>query len=72
MHIGTGYVGAEHVDFIHVPDEWDEMTEKEREDYLDEAANEFLANQIEYGAWVVDDATEDEDYIPSHFSDADN
>ena len=72
MHIGTGYAGADHVDFIHVPDEWDEMTEKERQSYLDEVAKDFLGNNIEYSAWVVDDAAEDEDYIPNHFSDANN
>lgn len=70
MHIGTGYAGAEHVDFVNVPDDWDEMSEQGRQRLLDEHAEEFLANNIEYGAWLVDDVSTDEDYRSDYFSDA--
>ena len=53
--VETGFAGCEHVDFQDLPDDWEEMTEAEQNKYLDEAASDFMANHISYGAFVVDD-----------------
>jgi hypothetical protein len=55
LYIGTGYAGCDHTDYEYVDrSEWETMTEKERDAYLDEAANTHLQNNIEYSAYVVE------------------
>jgi len=36
-------------------EEWDEMSERERDDYLDELRHEFVWNDIDCGAEVIED-----------------
>jgi hypothetical protein len=45
--VDTGYVGCDHVEEFEAPEEWDEMTEKERDEFLTESENIGLANHIE-------------------------
>lgn len=52
--IHTGYVGANHEDIEELPDDWDSLTEEERAKVLDEVANEYLCDRIDFGAEVVD------------------
>jgi len=43
-------------DILEVPrSEWDAMTDKEREEYLDQAAQDHLANEVEAYAYVAED-----------------
>ncbi len=52
----TGYTGCNHDDYEEVPDkEWNAMTEKEKEDYLNDMASIHLHNHIDYGACVVEE-----------------
>ncbi len=61
LWINTGYAGCTHKGTEALPEGWDEWDEQEREDYLDQAAQDFLGNHIEYGAEVVgEDEAEDE------------
>ena len=55
MIVETGFAGCSHVDFQELPDDWDQMTEKEQEKYLEEAAQDHMANHISFSAYVVDD-----------------
>lgn len=56
LYIGTGFAGAEHVDYEYVDrSDWDSMSEEDREKYLEEAAQDFLGNHIDYSAVVVED-----------------
>lgn len=56
LHVGTGFAGCSHDDYEEVSRElWNAMTDTEREYHLAEAANDFLANRIEWSAWVEDD-----------------
>ncbi|ATO14659.1 hypothetical protein CO540_13160 [Micromonospora sp. WMMA2032] len=64
LYVSTNWVGADDEEYIEIPrDEWDDMTPAERRAYLDEEANTFMANCVEYG-WIIPDdndraATED-------------
>ena len=53
--------GADYRDTVDGPprSEWEAMTEKEREAYLEEVAGETLANQVSTNAWVEDEDEED-------------
>ena len=53
--IDTGFAGCQHEDFLDLPDDWETMSEEERQKYLDEEASDFLSNNINYSAYVVDD-----------------
>ena len=56
MYIGTGFAGCNYEDFEEIDrSEWEAMTDKERDDYLDQAATDFLSNHIEYAAWAEGD-----------------
>jgi len=35
-----------------LPDDWDEMTEEDRQEYLDQAAETMLQNHVNFGAYV--------------------
>ena len=44
-------VGCEKSDIIEIPDEeWNSMSKEEQEEILNEYANDFLANNVDYGA----------------------
>jgi len=60
LWISTGFAGAKHVSYENLPDDWDDMTEKEQQEYLDEESIAYMQNCIEFGAYVVDDETEGE------------
>ena len=51
--IGVGYVGCDRVAEItseelgFTDEEWDEMTEKEKQDILDEELENFVSNNVE-------------------------
>jgi hypothetical protein len=46
---------CDHEAFEDLPDNWDAMSNEEKDNYLDEAAQGFLVNHVSYGAYVVDD-----------------
>lgn len=56
LWVDTGFAGCKHEDVVDAPDDWDEMTEEAREEHLAEEARDFMANYIDYGARVEDEA----------------
>lgn len=56
LYIDTGFAGVVHEDELCVSrEEWDSMDEAEREEYLETAAQEFLQNKIDFGAYVEEE-----------------
>ena len=55
IYINTGFAAGKHVDYDDLPEGWDDWTEEEREDHLNEVAQDFMSNRIDYGAYVVDE-----------------
>lgn len=50
LYVDTGFVGARHEEEIEIDDaEWGEMSEQDRESYLQDSAADFMHNCIEYG-----------------------
>lgn len=55
LHVGTGFANCQHEDTLEIDKEvWEEMSEQERDDFLDEAAIDFRNNVIECGAWIIE------------------
>ena len=55
VSLGIGYPGAKHVDEIEIDDdEWDELTEEEREEFIDQLAVDWAWNYIDIGVEVVE------------------
>jgi hypothetical protein len=53
LYVDTGFAGAEHVDEYEIDDDTlKEMTAKEIEDELSEAAEQIMFNYVQYG-WKV-------------------
>lgn len=58
VFVETGFAGQGHEDFVDIPDdEWSAMTEDEQEERLEEEAREFMGNCIDYGAYIVEETT---------------
>jgi len=54
-YIRIGLAMAKMEELFDLPEDWDEMSQKEQDGYLDELANEYAQNNSEYGAYVVED-----------------
>lgn len=55
VSVGTRYVGSEVRDTIEIDDEEvEDMTETQRDDYLDEIAREWMFDEIDYGWKIID------------------
>lgn len=46
--------GAEDIDYLDLPDEWDAMTEDEREKWADEALETHVSNSLNTWHTIVD------------------
>lgn len=56
LYIGTGFASCQHEDIIEIESEvWEDMTEDERDELLDELAVDFRNNVIECSAWVIEE-----------------
>lgn len=56
LYIGTGFAGAKHEDEEYIDrKEWEGMSPEQREEYLEQAATDYLNNHIDYSAWVEED-----------------
>lgn len=54
IYVSTGFANCEHHDELDIDqEEWDSMSEREKEDLLDELAVDLMQNTITYGAYVV-------------------
>jgi len=55
LHAIGPWAGADNVDDVELPDDWDQLDEKEQENYIDQEARENFWNQgFEYYGKVVD------------------
>ncbi|TWC17116.1 hypothetical protein FBY06_11836 [Pseudomonas sp. SJZ085] len=60
LFVGTGFAGCAHRDEEFVDRaEWEAMSEQQREQYLDDAATDYLHNCVEYSAWVEEEDDEE-------------
>ena len=55
LTVDTGYVGGEHVDYMYLPENWDDMSEQEKNNYLNQIGEAFLHECCEFHAELVDD-----------------
>lgn len=56
LYVDTGFYGAKHEDvYEHPRSEWNEMTQQEREELLEELAVEFRNERVDCSAWVMED-----------------
>lgn len=52
IEVHTGFVGATHEDEVGLPDDWDELSEHEQEDFIDECVQEIINDRIDGYAYV--------------------
>ena len=57
--IGIGYCGTNHKDTVKVSDyftedEWNEMSDKEKEEWLDEYLETEISNHLDANIWLND------------------
>ena len=54
LYVETGFAGCKHVEYYDFPDEdWNSLSEMEKEKELDSLVEEYLWNRVEAGAYVV-------------------
>ncbi|WAB56809.1 hypothetical protein [Pseudomonas phage vB_PaeM_RP6] len=54
--VDTGFAGGVHEDEEHMPrGEWEEMSEKERNQFLEDFAKDVVSNHIDAYAWVEEE-----------------
>ena len=52
INVSTGWANGDYNEEIELPDKWDEFTEEEKEEFLNESAMDFLHECCEAAAWV--------------------
>jgi hypothetical protein len=56
LYCNTGFANARHSEIIEIDDaEWAAKSEEERDKYLEDVAQDFMSNHIDYGAYVITD-----------------
>lgn len=58
MNVSTGWANSDHNEEMKVPENWDEWSSDEQENFLNEVSMEFLHECCESSAWVEE--SEDE------------
>ena len=58
MTVSTGWANGDHVDYEELPQFWDELSEEDKEGYLNTCATDYLNECCDSCAVLVD---EDED-----------
>jgi len=53
--VDTGWANGDHVDYWDLPENWDSLTDKEKEKHLDDCANDFLHECCDSFAELVDE-----------------
>ncbi|WP_447404525.1 DUF7167 family protein [Pseudomonas aeruginosa] len=53
MYVDTGFAGCKHEDSIEIDKGyWESLSEEGKDEYLEELAQDFLGNHIDFGAYV--------------------
>lgn len=55
FYVGVGYVGCDKVLYVPLPDGYDEMTVKDRNDLMRDHLEQFIENEIESGWEILED-----------------
>lgn len=55
LYASLGFSGADRDDEVNLPDDWDDMTQQERDAWCEEALNEHIIYVLESGYEVVED-----------------
>jgi hypothetical protein len=58
VQVSTGWANGDHTDYWELPNGWDEMSEKEQEDFLAECGQDYLFECCEGYADVVEEEGE--------------
>jgi hypothetical protein len=54
INVGTGWSNCDYNEELEIPNGWDDWTEDERDEFLNECALELLHESCECSAWVED------------------
>lgn len=52
MNLGIGLGNAKQEDYQDLPDDWDDMSVEDQQNYLEEVARDFASNYVDVSAWV--------------------
>ena len=55
VYVCTNKTGSKVEDEFDAPEDWDQMDDTERDEYLDQVAQDHLSNSADFGAYVVDE-----------------
>jgi len=55
VYVETNMVGSRVEDEFDLPEDWDKWSDKDRDEYLIEAAKHFLYDSVDYGAYIKED-----------------
>lgn len=55
LTVSTGWAGGDHVDYVDLPDEWEELTERQQELLIDELGAGYLHEVCGCCGEVVDE-----------------
>lgn len=50
--LSIGLSNAKKEDYQDLPDDWDDMSIEDQQDYLEEVAQNFASNYVDVSAWV--------------------
>jgi hypothetical protein len=53
--VDTGFVDTTHYGEVELPEDWDDMEEEERQQYINECCEEAIGNYIEAYGEVIDE-----------------
>ena len=59
MTVSTGWANCDHVDYCELPENWNGLSEEDRDKWLSAAAMEYLHECCDAFAEVVDEDEED-------------
>lgn len=54
LHVSTGWANGDYKEEIELPEEWDSLSEDEKEAFLNDVAVDYLHECCEVSAWVED------------------
>lgn len=62
VYCNTGYAGGNHNYVEEIDkDEWESIDKDDQQKYLDDIAVDNMSNNIDYGAYVIEDGSEGEE-----------
>ena len=52
VSLSIGFGNAKREDHQDLPDDWDDMSVEDQQNYLEEIAQDFASNYVDVSAWV--------------------